>query len=53
MYVLELRGSFRRGRARAAYLSFSALTDRWYVWGVEGYDARHHLQWRDATVKVP
>jgi hypothetical protein len=53
MYVIRLSGTFHRGRHRARYLTFSALAARWYVWGVQGYDRRHHLVWIDPTLPRP
>jgi hypothetical protein len=50
MYFVKLRGRFHKGSKRASYLQFSALVNRWYVWGIQAYNARHRLVWVDATL---
>lgn len=50
MYLVQIAGTFHRGRVSARYLSFSALASRWYVWDVVGYDSHHHRRWSDATL---
>ena len=50
MYFVHLTGHFRRGRAVAHELYFSALADRLYIWGVTGYagQGKHrHSTWMD------
>jgi hypothetical protein len=51
MYFIQLAGRFHRGRVGAHYLSFSAVSGRWHVWGVRGYDDNHNLRWIVATLR--
>lgn len=50
MYFIGLSGHFHKGRTQARYLYFSALADRWYVWGLAAYDSGHRLVWTDRVV---
>ncbi|GAC1470208.1 MAG: hypothetical protein PVSMB7_20700 [Chloroflexota bacterium] len=51
MYFVGLAGHFRKGRKTARLLYFSALANRWYVWGIVAYDGHRHLLWTD--VRLP
>lgn len=52
MYFIALSGHFHKGKKKAVYLSFSALADRSYVWGVLGQDSHHHEVWLDPTPRI-
>jgi hypothetical protein len=50
MYLIHLSGRFHRGRARSDELYFSALADRHFIWGIQGYQGkgtRRHSTWTD------
>ena len=50
MYFVHLWGRFHRGRLAADELYFSALADRPFIWGVQGYSgsgAGRHSVWMD------
>ncbi|GAC1464521.1 MAG: hypothetical protein PVSMB7_07690 [Chloroflexota bacterium] len=54
MYVIELAGRFRhRGKPMARFLTFSALADRNYIWGITARDRLHHLVWIDPVPPYP
>jgi len=52
MYFVVLSGHFHKGSKRAVYLSFSALADRSYIWGVLGQDAHHRQVWLDSILRI-
>jgi hypothetical protein len=47
MYIMTLAGHFHEGRRVARYVSFSALADKTYVWGVMGYNQPGSTLWSD------
>lgn len=53
MYVVRLSGRFHKGHKRAAYLYFSALVRRWFIWGIVAQDAHHHIVWLDNALPRP
>lgn len=47
MYYITLAGHFHEGYRVAHYVSFSALADKAYVWGVMGYNHLGSTLWFD------
>lgn len=47
MYLMSLTGHFHKGAVEAVRLSFSALADRMYVWGITARDQAGNEVWFD------
>ncbi len=47
MYFMTIEGRFHKGRQIVRYVSFSALADRTYVWGVQGYNKAGSPDWSE------
>jgi len=47
MYLVELKGSFKKGNLKATKLTFSMLADGSYVWFIQGSDNDNNLIWEE------
>lgn len=56
MYLVTLRGNFKKGDLSAPYLSFSMLADGTYVWCIRAYNTSLNKTipvWEDDEIKFP
>lgn len=51
MYLIELKGSFRKGEIQAVTLSFSMLAEGKYIWCIRAYEANGNLLWEDDDIR--
>src|SRR5450631_383197 len=47
MYLIALKGHFKKGSIVASSLGFTALANRMYVWDIRGYNAYNQDVWMD------
>lgn len=47
LFLVKVKGSFKKGKKNASFLTFSMLTERTAIWGIRATDNKGKLIWED------